>query len=82
MTGLPWAPATGGLRNIIGTVTGNRFSGQNVTIYGISSTVSGGGDQGADPNKLYVITDKLTNTSAIAIAAQETFVDLRDANNG
>ena len=46
-----------------------------------SSTVSGGGDQGADPNKLYVITDRLSNTSA-AVAAEETFTDIRDAVGG
>ncbi len=52
-TGLPWAPATDGLRNITGRVNPNG----TVTIYAITSTVSGGGDQGADPNKLVAITD-------------------------
>lgn len=52
-TGLPWAPATDGLRNITGRVNPNG----TVTIRAITSTVSGGGDQGADPNKLVVITD-------------------------
>lgn len=80
-TNLPWAPATDGLRNIIGTVEGNRIQGYNVVIWAISSTVSGDGDQGADPNKLYLITDRLSNTSA-AVAAHETFTDLRDAANG
>ena len=54
-TGLPWAPATDGLRNITGRV--NRDG--TVTIYAITSTVSGSGDQGADPNKLVAITDNL-----------------------
>ena len=80
-TGLPWAPATDGLRNIIGTVEGNRIQGYSVVIWATSSTVSGDGDQGADPNKLYLITDRLTNTSP-AVAAQETFTDLRDAAGG
>ena len=53
-TGLPWAPATDGLRNITGQV--NRDG--TVTIWAITSTVSGGGDQGADPNKLVAITDR------------------------
>ncbi len=54
-TGLPWAPATDGLRNITGRVNPNG----TVTIWGITSTVSGSGDQGADPNKLVAITDPL-----------------------
>ena len=80
-TNLPWAPATDGLRNIIGTIVGNRIQGYSVVIWAVSSTVSGNGDQGADPNKLYLITDRLSNTSA-AVAAHETFTDLRDAANG
>ncbi|MFZ0335411.1 MAG: hypothetical protein WBD21_09885 [Candidatus Acidiferrales bacterium] len=54
-TGFPWAPATDGLRNLKGVV--NRDG--TVTIYAITSTISGSGDQGADPNKL------LTNTGHI-----------------
>jgi hypothetical protein len=61
-TGLPWAPATDGLRNITGRV--NRDG--TVTIWAVTSTVSGGGDQGADPNKLVSITDQLDATSAPA----------------
>jgi hypothetical protein len=80
-TGLPWSPATDGLRNIIGTVEGNRFTGLHAVIWAISSTVSGNGDQGADPNKLYIITDLLSNTSP-TFAAEETFTDLRDAVSG
>jgi hypothetical protein len=81
VTGLPWSPATDGLRNIIGTVEGNRIQGYNVVIWATSSTVSGGGDTGADPNKLFIITDKLANTSS-AVAQEETFTDLRDAGFG
>ena len=33
-----------------------------MTIWAITSTVSGGGDQGADPNKLVEITDRLGAT--------------------
>jgi hypothetical protein len=58
-TGLPWGPATDGLRNITGRV--NRDG--TVTIWAVTSTVSGGGDQGADPNKLVSITDQLDATS-------------------
>ena len=59
-TGLPWAPATDGLRNITGKVGANG----KVTIWGVTSTVSGSGDQGADPNQLVTITDKLNATSS------------------
>ena len=54
-TGLPWAPATDGLRNITGVVNADGTA----TIYGVTSTVSGGGDQGADPNQVVKITDDM-----------------------
>ena len=73
-TGLPWAPATDGLRNITGTVSSNGTA----TIYAITSTVSGNGDQGADPNKLVAITD---NLAATALPAREVFTTLRAAGN-
>jgi hypothetical protein len=73
-TGLPWSPATDGLRNIQGRV--NRDG--TVTIWAITSTVSGGGDQGADPNRLVVVNDGLSNTSA-SVAAQEPFFIARQA---
>ena len=41
-----------------------------VTIWGVTSTVSGGGDQGADPNQLVAITDSL---AAAAPASGEAF---------
>ncbi|GIQ73285.1 hypothetical protein [Bradyrhizobium sp. RD5-C2] len=74
-TGKPWSPATDGLRNITGRV--NRDG--SVSIWAITSTVSGSGDQGADPNKLVMITDKL---SAATLPANERFVTLRTANSG
>jgi hypothetical protein len=58
-TGLPWAPATDGLRNISGRVNPDGTA----TIWAVTSTVSGGGDQGADPNKLVAISDPLTATA-------------------
>ena len=76
-TGLPWSPATDGLRNITGKV----YPDGTVVIWAITSTVSGGGDTGADPNKLVAIIDKLDNTTA-AGAAREQFVTLRDAGFG
>lgn len=72
--GLPWSPATDGLRNITGHVN---WDG-TVTIWGITSTVSGAGDQGADPNRLVAITDGLANTSS-SVAASESFHILRTA---
>jgi hypothetical protein len=66
VTGLPWAPATDGLRNLTGQVNRNG----TVSIWAVTSTVSGGGDQGADPNQLVEVTDSLKATSA---PAQERF---------
>jgi hypothetical protein len=74
-TGLPWAPATGGLRNITGHVNPDG----TVTIWAITSTVSGGGDQGADPNKFVAITDRLAATT---LPANEKFATLRTAQFG
>jgi hypothetical protein len=71
-TGNPWSPAADGLRNITGRV--NRDG--TVTIWGITSTVSGNGDQGADPNKLLMITDNLAATS---LPAGESFNTLQTA---
>ena len=65
-TGLPWAPATDGLRNITGHLNPNGTA----TIWAVTSTVSGGSGQGADPNKLVEITDPL---AAAAPASGESF---------
>ncbi|MCU1527939.1 MAG: hypothetical protein JWP75_1702 [Frondihabitans sp.] len=65
VTNLPWAPATDGLRNITGRL--NRDG--TVSIWAVTSTVSGGGDIGADPNQLLTITDRLAASSP----AHETF---------
>jgi len=72
VTGLPWAPATDGLRNVTGRV--NRDG--TVSIWAVTSTVSGSGDQGADPNKLVEITDPL---AAASPAAGESFRTVRAA---
>ncbi len=56
---LPWAPATDGLRNITGHVDRDG----TVTIYATTSTVSGSGDQGGDPNQVVAVTDELGATS-------------------
>ncbi|MFC1407451.1 MULTISPECIES: hypothetical protein [Streptacidiphilus] len=73
-TGLPWAPATDGLRNITGKVDAHG----DVTIWGITSTVSGATDEGADPNRLVSVTDRLHATTATG----DTFRTLRTAQSG
>ncbi len=73
-TGLPWSPATDGLRNITGRVNRNG----SVTIWAITSTVSGGGDQGADPNKLVKITDDPSSMTP----GDERFETVRRAHFG
>jgi hypothetical protein len=52
------ATATDGLRNITGIVNADGTA----TIYGVTSTVSTSGDQGADPNEIVEITDALAAT--------------------
>ena len=75
-TGLPWAPATDGLRNLTGVVNGD----DTATIYAITSTVSGNGDQGADPNQLVVITDSLSAAGPTPPVG-ESFTTLKSAGN-
>ncbi|MBV9367580.1 MAG: hypothetical protein JOY89_25350 [Solirubrobacterales bacterium] len=75
VTGLPWSPATDGLRNITGRLNRNGTA----TIWAITSTVSGSGDQGADPNKLVAITDRLAATGP---DNGQAFRDVRDARAG
>ncbi|HYB91431.1 MAG TPA: hypothetical protein VEC38_10330, partial [Candidatus Binataceae bacterium] len=72
-TGLPWAPETDGLRNITGIVNDRD---NTATIYAITSTVSGNGDQGADPNRLVAITDDIAATT---LPASESFATLQTA---
>ncbi|MCU1488908.1 MAG: hypothetical protein JWM85_313, partial [Acidimicrobiaceae bacterium] len=72
--GLPWAPATDGLRNITGRVNPDGTA----TIWAVTSTVSGSGDQGADPNKLVAVTDQLSATSP----GTEAFSLVKAAGNG
>jgi hypothetical protein len=74
-TGLPWAPATDGLRNITGRVNRNGTA----TIWAETSTVSGSGDQGADPNKVVAVTDQLSATTP---PSAETFTTVEAAKAG
>lgn len=52
-------PATGGCRNITGRVNGDG----TVVVYAVTSTISPSGDQGADPNKLMKVRDRLDATT-------------------
>ena len=73
-TSLPWSPAADGLRNLTGRVDADG----RVTIWAVTSTISGNGDTGADPNRLVAIRDNLKNINASG-ASQEKFVTLRSA---
>jgi hypothetical protein len=58
-----------GLRNLTGDVDGD-----NVTLWATTSTSSSSGDNGADPNKVVRITDKLRATTITdAAVAKEAF---------
>jgi hypothetical protein len=52
-------PATDGCRNIAGHVGSDGIA----TIYAVTSTVSASGDQGADPNLLVKVSDRLGATT-------------------
>jgi len=73
-------PATGGCRNLTGRVNGDG----TVNLYAITSTISTNGDQGADPNKLVTVTDRL---NAVSLPASNSngwghFTTLRTAQAG
>ncbi len=74
-TGLPWAPATDGLRALTGHV--NRDG--TARIWAVTSTVSGSGDQGADPDKLMAINDPV---KAATLDPSESFSTVRTAKFG
>lgn len=76
-TKLPWAPATDGLRNITGLVGPDGL----IAIWGVTSTVSGNGDIGADPNRLFVVVDLIGNTDA-TLGASLPFFEVKDAGFG
>ena len=70
-------PATGGCRNIIGVVHGD-----TATIYAITSTISQNGDNGADPNQLVKVTDRISATQPATDGHLDTFVTIRSARAG
>jgi hypothetical protein len=76
-SGLPWQPANDGLRNITGVVNDDGTA----TLYAITSTISGNGDQGADPNQLVAITDTVS-AGGPAPPAGESFAVIKAAGYG
>ncbi|MDQ6806442.1 MAG: hypothetical protein M3065_16080 [Actinomycetota bacterium] len=75
MTGLPWSSATDGLRALTGHVNRDGIA----TIWAVTSTVSGGGDQGSDPDKLAAINDLLDATMP---RSWQSFATVRTARVG
>jgi len=74
-------PATGGCRNITGVVNWDGTA----TIYAITSTISLNGDNGADPNKLAVVTDRISDTQPAidhGFEGFDRFVTVRSASAG
>jgi len=72
-------PATGGCRNIAGRVNHDG----TVTIWAITSTVSGNGDNGADPNKLVKVTDLISATTLPSVTGWlGRFETIRSARAG
>ena len=71
-------PATGGCRNIIGVVNHDGTA----TIYAITSTISNNGDNGADPNKLVKVTDRISATQPATNGGLDKFETIRSASAG
>lgn len=75
VTGTPWTPAVDGIRNFTGTVNRNG----TVTLYGVTTSIGGVSDYGADPNKLVSVTDSV---AATAQPAGEQYSTLETAATG
>ena len=58
-----------GLRNLTGVVNDDG----TVTLWATTSTSSASGDNGADPNKVVRITDRLSATSLTGAVSREAF---------
>jgi hypothetical protein len=71
-------PATGGCRNIAGTVNWDGTA----TIYAVTSTISLNGDNGADPNKLMAVTDRLSDSTLETNGFLDRFFTVRGAIAG
>jgi hypothetical protein len=74
----PWPNVTTvGLRNLTGVVNGDQ-----VTLWATTSTSSTSGDNGADPNKVVVITDQLSATTMTGAVTTESFSTLTGPTYG
>jgi hypothetical protein len=71
-------PSTGGCRNIIGV----HHDDGTATLYAITSTISQNGDNGADPNKLVKVTDRISATQPATEGYLDRFVTIRSARAG
>ena len=71
-------PATGGCRNITGQVNWDGTA----TIYAITSTISLNGDNGADPNKVVKVVDRISDTQPSTDPLLDTFWTIRPARAG
>jgi hypothetical protein len=70
---------TVGLRNLTGVVN---FDDGTVTLWATTSTSSASGDNGADPNKVVRITDRLDATTVTPEVANETFTTVMGPTYG
>jgi hypothetical protein len=61
-----------GLRNLTGVVSDDGI----VTLWATTSTASASGDNGADPNKVVQITDRLSATTMTGVVSREAFSTL------
>ncbi|WP_236787715.1 hypothetical protein [Amycolatopsis sp. GM8] len=75
VTGTPWTPAVDGIRNF----TGRTNPDGTVTLYGVTTSIGGVSDYGADPNKLVTVTDTVAATS---LPAGEKYTTLETASAG
>lgn len=75
LTGVPWTPAVDGIKNFTGTVNADG----TVSLYGVTTSVGGVSDYGANANKLVTVTDQL---SAGTVPSTATFHTLRTAAAG
>ncbi len=75
----PYPPVTTiGLRNLAGVV--NRDG--TVTLWSATSTSSASGDNGADPNKVVRITDRVSAKTMTGAVARETFATIAGPRYG
>ncbi len=75
----PWpAVTTIGLRNLAGVVNDDG----TVTLWAATSTSSASGDNGADPNKVVRITDRVSATTLTGNITRETFTTIAGPTYG